>query len=171
MDNAWINPCHLRVKLRRLLVYPLRFVLSVVGIRMIIFWKLEISFCSLFRPALVEKALAKLYGSYEALNRKTFTELMVTLTGGYSETIPVRNFLGRPDELFGLLTNAYRRGSLMAGATFEGAFNETSSETFHISRAEHKRQGLLRTWLYWLFRFIPLVKIVALASPCWEWSS
>ncbi|KAK7078295.1 Calpain-1 catalytic subunit, partial [Halocaridina rubra] len=66
-----------------------------------------------FWCALLEKAYAKLYGSYENLRGGNVSESMVDLTGGVVEMIDLRN---PPSNLFTVMRKAYRRGALMGCA-------------------------------------------------------
>ncbi len=50
-------------------------------------------FCFCFRGSLVEKAYAKLLGSYDELNRITFSDFIVDLTGGVCEELSLKSFV------------------------------------------------------------------------------
>nr|CAD7453235.1 unnamed protein product [Timema tahoe] len=67
-----------------------------------------------FWSAIFEKAYAKLYGSYEALDGGTICEAMVDFTGGVSERIDLSRIT--QDSLLSIMLKAYDRGSLMGCA-------------------------------------------------------
>lgn len=69
-----------------------------------------------FWPALLEKAYAKLYGSYSAIDGGTSTEAMVDFSGGVIERIKLKP---QPPNLFNTLMKAKQLGSLVTASIFE----------------------------------------------------
>ena len=69
-----------------------------------------------FWSALLEKAYAKLYGSYEALKGGTTCEAMVDFSGGCSETYELRDTKSDSLEFFNTLLQNYHRSSMMAAS-------------------------------------------------------
>eukprot|EP00095_Tigriopus_kingsejongensis_P004199 maker-scaffold208_size258758-snap-gene-1.28 protein:Tk04199 transcript:maker-scaffold208_size258758-snap-gene-1.28-mRNA-1 annotation:"calpain-b-like isoform x14" len=66
-----------------------------------------------FWSALLEKAYAKLHGSYRALERGLTSDAAVDFTGGIPERIELRNLALQPEELFYIMTKADLRGAFM----------------------------------------------------------
>jgi hypothetical protein len=64
------------------------------------------------RSALLEKAYAKLPGSYEALKGGSTAEAMVDFTGGCSEMYTLKD-PDCPKDLINIMLSAYDHGSLM----------------------------------------------------------
>lgn len=67
-----------------------------------------------FWSALLEKAYAKLHGSYEALNSGTAREAMQDFTGGITESYRLRGQQSPPDNLFEIIDTGFQRGSMFA---------------------------------------------------------
>jgi len=70
-----------------------------------------------FWTALLEKAYAKLFGSYEALKGGTTSDAMVDFTGGCTEMYNMKD-KDCPDDLFSVMKKAYRLQS-MKGCSIE----------------------------------------------------
>ncbi|XP_055297733.1 calpain-A-like [Sitodiplosis mosellana] len=99
-----------------------------------------------FWSILLEKAYAKLHGSYEALRGGSTCEAMEDFTGGVTEMYELKE---SPSNLFNILLKGYERNSMMA-CSIEPDPNETEAETAH---------GLIRGHAYSITK-IALMDIV-----------
>lgn len=70
-----------------------------------------------FWPALLEKAYAKLYGCYEAIDGGRVHDALLDLTGGVTELVKLRGNI-TPSKLTQILNDCSRMETLMGGAIF-----------------------------------------------------
>ena len=88
-----------------------------------------------FWSALLEKAYAKLHGSYEALKGGTTVEALEDFTGGVTEMYELKE---APSNLFDIILNGFKMNSMM-GASLEPDPGVLEAET---------REGLIRGHAY-----------------------
>ncbi|XP_046585474.1 calpain-1 catalytic subunit-like isoform X1 [Haliotis rubra] len=63
--------------------------------------------------SLVEKAVAKMYGSYCVVDGGWPSDAYLALTGGVSETVPLASYTSPPDDLFRRLDKALETGAMV----------------------------------------------------------
>uniref|UniRef100_A0A8C5E968 Calpain-3 n=1 Tax=Gouania willdenowi TaxID=441366 RepID=A0A8C5E968_GOUWI len=106
-----------------------------------------------FWSALLEKAFAKLHGSYEALKGGNTLEAMEDFTGGVTEFFELTE---APEDLYKIMKKALARGSLMG----------CSIDVFSASEMESRTElGLVRGHAY---SIIGLEELIQLRNP-WGW--
>lgn len=69
-----------------------------------------------FWSALLEKAYAKLYGSYNALSGGMTVDAAVDFTGGIPEQIDIEEYADKQENLFAIMAKADMRGAFMGCA-------------------------------------------------------
>ncbi|ELU01678.1 hypothetical protein CAPTEDRAFT_182806 [Capitella teleta] len=121
-----------------------------------------------FWSALLEKAYAKIFGSYQALETGFSHEALVDMTGGIGEFIDVKNIPDR-SKFFKLIKRLHKRGSLICSAI------ETGDDGTYESRLDN---GLVTGHAYSLTNISEVtvneakVQLVRLRNP-WgfkEWN-
>ncbi|XP_043911366.1 calpain-A-like [Protopterus annectens] len=70
-----------------------------------------------FWPSLLEKAYAKLHGSYKAIEGGWTIDALTDLTGGVGEMYKLRDFQDRLEELYNHLASAFRKNAFIACGT------------------------------------------------------
>ncbi|XP_040572029.1 uncharacterized protein [Lepeophtheirus salmonis] len=90
-----------------------------------------------FWGALLEKAYAKLHGSYKALEGGLTIEAAVDFTGGIPELISIDQLSMSKERLFYLMSSADRNGAFMGAAVTKksGFSQEAKSKGLHTSHA------------------------------------
>ena len=85
-----------------------------------------------FWSALLEKAFAKLHGSYKALEGGLTIEAAVDFTGGIPEMIDMKSTQLPDKELYHIMTKAYQGGAFMGCAV--GVRKNLTFKCLHIQR-------------------------------------
>ncbi|NWV39358.1 CAN14 protein, partial [Grantiella picta] len=99
---------------------------------------------NVFWGALLEKAYAKLYGSYEDLQIGQVSEALVDFTGGVNTRIKLAE---APPDLWGILTRATYSRSLMGCQTHLGVYSPAVS-LFFIQTTKVLKNGLVAGHAY-----------------------
>uniref|UniRef100_A0A8C3G401 Calpain 9 n=1 Tax=Cyclopterus lumpus TaxID=8103 RepID=A0A8C3G401_CYCLU len=100
-----------------------------------------------FWSALLEKAYAKLHGSYESLKGGSTMEAMEDFTGGVGENYETKN---APDNLFAIMNKALDRGSMM-GCSIDitsSAESEAKTSTGLVKGHAYSITALIVTFNY-----------------------
>ncbi|XP_028259044.1 calpain-2 catalytic subunit-like isoform X2 [Parambassis ranga] len=119
-----------------------------------------------FWSALLEKAYAKVNGSYEALNGGSSIEGFEDFTGGIAESF---NLKEEPPFLFNIMRKALKRGSLLGCSIDTSSSNETEAIT---SQKLVKGHAYSITAAEKVHRFGSLVELIRIRNP-WgqvEWT-
>ncbi|CAL1529011.1 unnamed protein product [Lymnaea stagnalis] len=95
-----------------------------------------------FWPCLLEKAYAKLHGSYEALNGGHIVDALVELTGGLPEKINLRGHTRGSPQLFEKLSSCYQMRAVMGAAIYSGDQNRNRLLNGLISGHAYSITGL-----------------------------
>uniref|UniRef100_A0A8C9WZC8 Calpain-3 n=1 Tax=Sander lucioperca TaxID=283035 RepID=A0A8C9WZC8_SANLU len=129
-----------------------------------------------FWSALLEKAYAKLHGSYEALKGGNTLEAMEDFTGGVTEFFELSE---APKDLYNIMRKALERGSLM-GCSIDVSGDESSEINMYclkiLSATEvetRTEQGLVRGHAYSIIGLAEVAKdtrirLIRLRNP-WGW--
>uniref|UniRef100_A0A0N5ALK5 Calpain catalytic domain-containing protein n=1 Tax=Syphacia muris TaxID=451379 RepID=A0A0N5ALK5_9BILA len=122
-----------------------------------------------FWSALLEKAYAKLWGTYEALCNRCVVDIMEDLTGGVTETFYVDYW--RKQDLHKMLFNAHRMGALINGV-IHYTLCLTVSYFFKKEKSKlHDGRGLIRGHAYSITDFAQVnyfgsnISLIRLRNP------
>ena len=101
-----------------------------------------------FWSALLEKAYAKLHGSYEHLEGGFFSEAMVDFTGGVPEFIDLRKYAEIQEELYKKISEALKLGAhvgadILSATASKGLMEE---HAYNITKTYELKSELQSTW-------------------------
>lgn len=82
-----------------------------------------------FWSSLLEKAYAKLYGSYDHLDSGSIHNALVDMTGGVSERVHLRNGVNTPEHLFELLSKMWTMSTMIGLVIFDRDNSRMQTET------------------------------------------